>query len=1052
MPSDRPERSDSATRTPVVPDESAGLRSHVANETVPLQISGPVLSTVTKISEEEALPVPPAPRIGNYEILSEIARGGMGVVYKARQISLDRLVAVKVLSQRSGKEQIHRFRTEAMAAGSLQHPNIVSIHEVGLWQGHHYLVMDYVAGTTLAELTQRGPLPAVRAVRYVRVIAEAVHFAHEHGILHRDLKPSNVLLDVHDRPHVTDFGLAKRLESAVDLTVSGQVLGSPSYMPPEQASGRRGRVGRRSDVYALGALLFHLLTGRPPFMGEVVSDTLRQVLDEEPPSPRLLNPAVPVDLETICLKCLEKDPDRRYPTAQALAEELGRCLRNEPILARPIGLTGRVWRWARRNPRLACLGALVLALLLVIGVGSPVAGYRINQQRLAAVEQTRLAELHAYAAHVNSAQQYLRAGNLGRTRELLELATRHSSATADPRGWEWHYLTLQSRGDVEQVLERLPTVCKFTISPDGRLLALALRYGQVHLWDLSTRRRIDVLGREYDSATLAAFSADSRLVAFIQYEPLRFVFWNVSTRAVHMELVPTNGLGGAFFVPGRPELIEAGLVGPDRSRRLALWDLTTQSIRAVARLGTTGGDLFAGCDLRFTPDGGRLLQGDLDGRVKVFDTRDLKLLASIPVHDGGISAVALSPDARIMATAQAYRGTAILLWDFGTAINAAQGDREPQPSAQLLGHEAWVTSLSFSPDGRLLASGSADHTIRVWDLASRREVRRLQGHENEVYGVQFAPDGRLYSVGRDGLVCAWSLAAPPRPVGPERRDLNLSDLSPSPSGRGLAGVRVSGEAFLFDAGADGRIHLSPDLGGDNVSAEYAGGGGSLFVVKRDGGLVLWNGGRARAVRRLPVNQAVRFCRASPGGELAVIVDEADGVTVWQVETGQVQARWRCAGIRSCALSPDASVVVTGHERGRICVWDPRTGDQRISLLHAKETTTALAFSTDGRLLAAASMAGPVSVWEGAAFRKLPVLSGHPHSTSALAFSPDGRRLATGSQGREAVKLWDTVTWQELLTLEAAGATLEELTFTADGTRLVGRTRSGDLLIWHTPDP
>ncbi|MHC1765345.1 MAG: serine/threonine-protein kinase [Verrucomicrobiia bacterium] len=255
---------------------------------------------------DEALPR----TLGNYQLLERIGEGGMGVVYRARQLPLDRIVAVKVLpfGQLANKEFVHRFRTEAVAAGSLQHPNIVGIHEVGLDEGQHYLVMEYVAGPTLAELARQGPLPARSAARYVQLIAEAVHFAHERNILHRDLKPSNVLIDANDQPRVMDFGLAKRLESGADLTLSGQVLGSPGYMPPEQASGERGLVGRRSDVYSLGAILYHLLTGRSPFVASELADTLRQVLNDEPIAPKLLNPKTPKDLETICLKCLEKSP------------------------------------------------------------------------------------------------------------------------------------------------------------------------------------------------------------------------------------------------------------------------------------------------------------------------------------------------------------------------------------------------------------------------------------------------------------------------------------------------------------------------------------------------------------------------------------------------------------------------------------------------------------------------------------------------------------------------------------------------------------------------
>src|SRR5580765_848599 len=326
----------------------------------------------------------PLRSFGDYELLEEIARGGMGIVYKARQKSLDRIVALKMLllGERSGKDLAQRFRAEAAVAASLQHPNIVAMHEVSAHEGQPFFAMDFIEGQSLgklnAECEVRNAEWLRRAARYVKIVAEAIHYAHEHGILHRDLKPSNVLIDPFDQPRVTDFGLAKNLHHDSELTLSGQVLGSPNYMSPEQAAAKRGLVGRRSDVYSLGAILYHLLTGRPPFVGETLTDTLQDVVNTEPVSPRLLNPSVPRDLETLCLKCLEKEPARRYPTAQALAEDLDRFLRHEPIHARPIGPTARLWRWCRRKPLVASLGAVTLILLLAVAIGSPIAAWRIN--------------------------------------------------------------------------------------------------------------------------------------------------------------------------------------------------------------------------------------------------------------------------------------------------------------------------------------------------------------------------------------------------------------------------------------------------------------------------------------------------------------------------------------------------------------------------------------------------------------------------------------------------------------------------------------------------
>ena len=293
-------------------------------------------------------------KLGDYELLEEIARGGMGAVYRARQISLNRLVAVKVLigAEFANDTALKRFRHEAEAAASLNHPNIVSIYEVGEHDGQPYFSMELIEGRSLAELAREKPVHARQAAQWLKTIAEAVHFAHERGVLHRDLKPSNVLVDGLDLPHITDFGLAKRIAGA-DLTLSGQVLGTPSYMPPEQADPKRGQPTAASDVYSLGAVLYHLLTARPPFMAETLTQTLRLVSEAEAVSPRMLNPGVPRDLETICFKGLEKEPRRRYVSALELADELGRFLRDEPIRARAIGAPARLLRWYRRKPALA---------------------------------------------------------------------------------------------------------------------------------------------------------------------------------------------------------------------------------------------------------------------------------------------------------------------------------------------------------------------------------------------------------------------------------------------------------------------------------------------------------------------------------------------------------------------------------------------------------------------------------------------------------------------------------------------------------------------------
>jgi len=327
--------------------------------------------TVAVLGQDpSAMPAAPEPThiryFGDHEITREIARGGMGVVFQARQISLNRLVALKMIlaGQLADDTDVKRFYTEAEAAANLDHPGIVPIFEVGQHEGQHYFSMGFVEGQSLSQRLADGPLPPRQAAELIGRVSEAIEYAHQRGVIHRDLKPANILLDQNGNPRVTDFGLAKKVKGDSGLTGSGQIMGTPSYMPPEQAGGPRGEVGPPADVYALGATLYALLTGRPPFQAASVMDTVIQVISDEPVPPRRLNPAVDRDLETICLKCLEKVPARRYATAAALGEDLRRFLAGEPVLARPIGAPARCWRWCRRRPVVAGLGTAVAALIL----------------------------------------------------------------------------------------------------------------------------------------------------------------------------------------------------------------------------------------------------------------------------------------------------------------------------------------------------------------------------------------------------------------------------------------------------------------------------------------------------------------------------------------------------------------------------------------------------------------------------------------------------------------------------------------------------------------
>ncbi|MCZ7641067.1 MAG: serine/threonine-protein kinase [Verrucomicrobia bacterium] len=596
--------------------------------------------------EETALAVPEhLRRFGDYELIEELGRGAMGLVYRARQWSLGREVAVKFLlaGPLASTEMTERFHREAVAAGALQHPNIVAVHEAGVHQGQHYLVMDYVPGSSLAQLisdlgSRLSDFP--RCVRWMRTMSRAVHYAHEHGILHRDLKPSNVLIDADDQPHIMDFGLARSLIADSCLTRSDQVLGSPCYLPPEQAGGRRAAVGRSSDVYALGAMLYHLVTGRPPFVGESPAEVIRAVLETEPVRPRLVNPRVPRDLEILCLKCLEKEPARRYVTAAELADDLERFLNNEPIRARPVGFAGRAWRWSRRKPALAVSLAACAFLLLAGGFGV------VTQWRRAEIESQRQRRF-AYAADMNLAQQALAKNNLDRAQQLLD---RHRPARGqtDLRGWEWRYLWQHCRSDALFTLGQKPSpIFSLAVSGDGRWLATGeYEGGGLSLWDMQTRRAVaappagESLVRVAFSprAPLLAYSLESASEAGAALYPVRL--WDVEARASVAELVLNRRCRGLAFSGDGQTLVTCS-AGPDG--QIALWDLPAGRLRVSH--SAPQDDAGNGTAFAVTPDLTlAAYRGEGGKTLKVIDPRTGELRWSFITSGDHLITFALSAD------------------------------------------------------------------------------------------------------------------------------------------------------------------------------------------------------------------------------------------------------------------------------------------------------------------------------------------------------------------------------------------------------------------------
>jgi serine/threonine-protein kinase len=451
------------------------------------------------------------PAITGYEVLGELGRGGMGVVYKARHLKLNRLVALKVLWAGGGArdEELARFRTEAEAAARLQHPNVVQVHEVGEQGGVPFVALEHVEGGSLAQKINGTPLPARQAAELLQALARAMHEAHRHRIVHRDLKPANVLLTADGTPKVTDFGLAKCLDGA-GQTRTGAILGTPSYAAPEQVEGRAGAVTPSADVYGLGAILYEMLTGRPPFKAETALDTVRQVVGEDPVPPGRLNSKVPRDLETICLKCLRKEPKKRYASGADLAEDLGRFLRGEPTRARPAPRWERGLKWARRRPAAAALlGVSGLAAATLLGVWVAFAA-RLQAETTRALEQQALAEgqrLQAEGQRARAERERDEARRQSdRAEEILRIAL---------RGVEEHALVTRS-GRQEELAHA---------NPGGVLFRLACSYARTstafeHNTKLTPQDRAE-LAQQYAALAMKLLDCASGIGYFKRPDNLR---------------------------------------------------------------------------------------------------------------------------------------------------------------------------------------------------------------------------------------------------------------------------------------------------------------------------------------------------------------------------------------------------------------------------------------------------------------------------------------------------------------------------------------------------
>jgi WD40 repeat protein/serine/threonine protein kinase len=1118
--------------------------------------SGPSTTPLRRTKPQVAEDEDGLPQVEGYKVHGILGRGGMGVVYKAEQLGLHRLVALKMI--RGGiladLRSRSRFRTEVTAVARLQHPNIVQIFEVGEAERLPYYSLEYIEGGSLADRLAGLPQPPGSAAQLVELVARAVHYAHERGIVHRDLKPANILLTAEGAPKIADFGLAKLLEgepgAATNVASTAALIqGTPCYMAPEQAnSGTPStRVGPTADVYALGVILYEMLTGQPPFQSPSPLETALQVLHTEPTPPRRFRPELSRDLETICLKCLAKDPARRFASALELAEDLRRFRAGEPIRARPVSRSERLWRWSRRNPLVATLLAS-LAVVLLGGLGLVTWKWRAEvwavnvarQEKQQADEARHDADWWAARGLVDQAINQGDHGNIDRALLLLaralELAV--TSGDADLERAIRLNLALWRRPLIRRraLLPHGDWVWAVAYSPDGKLCATGSRDRTARLWDTATGEPVGEPLQHDHAVWAVAFSPDGkrlltgsgddhngagavrlwevptgkplgqpfacapagRFVAKLAFGPDGRTILVVGLGEAHLCTLPADGeqhREPACLALPHPEGVVSAVLSPDGRTVLTggkdgtarLWDTATAQPIGPALEHTPPGGFADGQQCRvsavaFSPDGQLILTGTqvvdtvqkrfVTGEARLWRTRTGTQVGEAWPHPGPIKTVVFSPDGR-----RALSGTLVV----GQPADQSEGSRSRETSAGLNSHELsyrgaallWdvttgkplgpvmkqskpVWAAAFSPDGRILLTGSEGGEVQFWLTATGLPLGAPISIIGNVNSVVFSPDGTTALTSRTYEQAAATLCEVPHGPGdvvPGISAPGVRAMTFAPDGAKLVTANGDGVVQVWDVAAARPTGPPLQQGGPIHAVAWSRDGKIIATAGREeGGVVrLWDANaRTPLGQPLPYERAVLAVAFSPDARL-LLTSTDDGMTrVQDAIRGRVVGEpLRHVGpIRALAFHPDGKTFVIPTGEGKVGQWDTATGRPCGAGFQHQRAATAVAFNPDGTTLATGSLDQTAALWDVVTGRALSSPLQHEGEVLTVAFSCDGQKLLTGSDDG-AARLWDVATGVRLgPRLVHSGPVLAA--FAPGSDRITTIAADGPLRWWDVP--